>query len=128
MTNQISSATNLTSPNLGNTQSDANKFFTNLYAVDFATSPEINDAFVAFFEKYAGNKNAGNNLAGTVLYSTIAQGLNPMQVLTDFQQLPQGQIDSYLAALLNLNRVPTSSLGTKQPATTNMYVKRAVLP
>lgn len=128
MTNQVSAATNLSSPNLSGTQTNANKFFTNLYAVDFGTSPEINDSYVAFFEQYTGNKTSGDNLAGTVLYSAITQGLSPMQVLSDFQQLPQGQIDTYLAAFLNSNRVPTSSLGIKQSVTTNMYVKRAILP
>lgn len=129
MTNtQITTASNLVGPDLAGSQTNAKKFFTNLYSVDFGVSPEVNDTYNAFFEKYTGSKSAGNQMAATVLYSAIAQGLNPLAVLNDFQQLPKGQIDTYLAAFLNVNRVPTSSIGIKNPVTVNPFISRTILP
>jgi hypothetical protein len=128
MAAQTSTATNIQSPDLSGAKTDAAKFYTNLYSVDFATSPEINDAYVAFFEEYSGNSYAGNQMAATVLYSAKAQGLDPMQVLQDFAALTRRQIDVYLAAFLNLNRVQTSVLGIKNPISVNQYVSRSILP
>lgn len=126
-TNQVSTANNLTSPDLSGAQNNANKYFTNLYAIDFSAGP-ANDALVAFFELYTGNKTSGRNLAGTVLYTALAQNIDPMSLLTEFQNLPKGQLDNYLAAFLNANRVPTSIIGIKQSQGTNPLVARTILP
>ena len=127
MNNQLSTATNIQAPDLSGARTNSRKYFTNLFAIDFSTSPEINDAVTAFFEELTGNKAAGDALAGTVLYSAIAQGLSPMKVVEDFRNLPQGQINSYLAAFLNINRAPTSALGTKTPVKPNYYANRSVI-
>jgi hypothetical protein len=51
-----------------------------------------------------------------------------MQVLADFQKLTPGQLNSYLAAFLNFNRVPTSIIGIKSQSSTNPYVERSIIP
>lgn len=127
MDNQISTAVNKTSPDLSYGQKDARKFFNNYFALDFSIG-SANDAIVAFFETYTGNPTSGRALAAAVLYTAQAQNLNPMQVMADFQKLSPGELDNYLAAFLNLNRVPTSTIGIKKSATTSSYITRSILP
>lgn len=126
MSNQISTATNLQGPDLSGTQDNASKYFNNYFAKDFTIGIQ-NDALVAFFEKYASNKSAGSALAASVLYTAQAQGIDPIAVLNEFSSLTPGQINAYLAAFLNFNRVPTSSLGIKTQSTVNTLVSRTIL-
>jgi len=127
MNNQTSTATNLQGPDIA-TSTEANKYFNNLYALPFNVSAEVNDALNAYFETYTGNKISGDNLAAVVLYTALAQNLNPLSVLQQFQSLPKGEINTYLTAFLNVTRVPTSLLGFKTGTTTNQFVQRSILP
>jgi hypothetical protein len=126
-TNQISTATNLQGPDLSKSDNDARKYFNNFYTIDFNVSSGANDAMIGFFEQYTKNKTAAKNLAAAVLYTAMAQNLDPLRVLSDFQSLPKGQLDNYLVAFLNINRAPTSMIGTKSPVKTNPYVTRSIL-
>jgi hypothetical protein len=125
-TNQTSTATNITGPDLSIPTNNANKYFNNLYHTEFTVGP-ADAVIVAFFEQYTANKIAAKNLAATVLYTAMAQNLDPMTVLAEFQKLPTGQLNNYLAAFLNANRVPTSVLGIKSTAGTNPLVARTIL-
>jgi len=125
-TNQTTTATNITGPDLSNTTNDANKYFNNLYHTEFSVGP-ADAVIIAFFEQYTANKLAAKNMAATVLYTAMAQNLDPMAVLAEFQKLPKGQLNNYLAAFLNANRVPTSVLGIKSTAGTNPLVARTIL-
>lgn len=126
--NQYSSATNLSGPDLSTASAlnNAQRYFSNFPAKDFSVGP-ANDVIVAFFETYTSNQVTAKNLASAVLYTAQVQNLNPIAVLEDFQRLPKGQLDSYLVAFLNLTRAPTSSLGIKTKVQTNDYVQRAVI-
>lgn len=126
-TNQISTATNIQGPDLSGTQNNTQKFFNNFFARDFSVGA-ANDVIVAYFEKYTGNSSTGKTLAATVLYTAQAQNLDPMAVLAEFQKLTPGQLDNYLAAFLNFNRVPTSQIGVKQTTQTSPYITRSILP
>jgi hypothetical protein len=122
-------ATNLSGPDLitGANQPDARRYFNNFHSQNFTAGP-ANDAIVAFFEQQSSNPQAAKNLAAAVLYAAQSQNLDPMMVLTDFQNMPTGQLNSYLAALLNSNRVPTSMLGFRSGAKTNPLVARTIMP
>ena len=127
--NQISTATNLQGPDLSNPTKDANKTFTNLFTNNFNISGNTNDVIVAFFEEYAVNEIAAKNLAAALIYTAKAQNLDPLQVLADFQKLPKGQLNNYLAAFLNANRVPTSQLGfSSKTSGPSIYITRSILP
>lgn len=126
-TNQITTATNLQGPDLSNVASSTQKYFNNFYAIDFNVSAGANDAMIGFFEQYTQNKTAAKNLAAAILYTALAQNLDPLQVLSDFQALPKGQLNNYLVAFLNINRAPTSILGTKSSIKTNPYVTRSII-
>lgn len=125
-TNQITTATNLNSPDASVAQNDARKYFNNFYSQPFSIGP-ADDAIVAFFEQYTDNKKSAKKLAGVVVYTAQAQNLNPMAVLAEFQKLPSGQLNAYLAAFLNTNRAPTSIIGIKSTTNTNPLVARSVL-
>lgn len=126
MTNQVTTATNLQAPDTSFAQNDARRYFNNFYSKSFEVGP-ANDAIVAFFEQYTQNKKSAFNLAATVIYTAQAQNIDPMLVLSEFQKLPKGQLNNYLAAFLNTNRAPTSSIGIKTTNTTNPLVARTVL-
>jgi hypothetical protein len=126
MTTQISTATNLAPPDTSVAVNDARRYFNNFYSDVFEVGP-ADDAIVAFFESHTQSKKSARNLAAVVLYTAKAQGLDPMLVLSEFQKLPPGQLNNYLAAFLNTNRAPTSVIGIKQTTNTNPLVARTVL-
>ena len=57
----------------------------------------------------------------------MAQNLDPLTVLADFQKLPPGQLNNYLIAFLNINRAPTSVIGINAGTKTSPYVTRTIL-
>jgi Rad3-related DNA helicase len=126
-TNQTSTATNLQGPNLQTSSASGTQYFNNLYSATYSISANANDAIVAFFEGYAKNKTAGDNLAAAVVYTALAQNLDPMEVLSKFQNLPAGQLTNYLTAFLNSTRSPTSFLGIKSSTSTSSFVTRTIL-
>lgn len=126
MDNQITTATNTQSPNLSGSQDNANKYFNNFFAGDFSIGA-ANDAITAYFEKYTGNATSGRSLAASVIYTARSQNIDPMQVLGDFQKLKPNELNNYLAAFLNFNRVPTSVIGIKTTSTTSPYITRSIL-
>jgi len=125
-TNQTTTATNITGPKLDGTANNANKYFNNLYHAEFSVGP-ANAVIVAYFEQHTANKLTAKNMAATVLYTAMAQNLDPLMVLAEFQKLPKGQLDNYLAAFLNANRIRTSVVGIKSAAGTNPLVARTIL-
>ena len=126
MNNQISTATNFSAPDTSISTNDARKYFNNFYSDIFEVGP-ADDAIVAFFESYTRNKKSAQNLAAVVLYTSKAQGLDPMVVLSEFQKLSPCQLNDYLAAFLNTNRAPTSMIGIKRTNNTNPLIARSIL-
>ena len=127
MSNQVTTATNIQAPNLSGGQNNSNQFFNNFYPAGFEIGA-ANDVIVAYFEKYTGNATSGRALAAAVIYTAQAQNIDPMQVFSDFQKLKPNELNSYLAAFLNFNRVPTSIIGIKTAPTTSPYIARSILP
>lgn len=127
MKNQITTATNLVGPDTAVDQTDARKYFNNFYSDQFQVGP-ADDAIVAFFETFTQNKKSARNLAAVVLYTALAQGMDPMTVLSEFQKLSPGELNDYLAAFLNTNRAPTSMIGIRRTNNTNPLISRIVLP
>ena len=125
--NQVSTATNVSGPDLQTKQTNnPAKYFNNLYSDDLSTGPS-SDAILAFVESYVKNKEAARNLAASIEYTALAQGISPMKVLDDFKSVEPGQLNNYLAAFLNINRVPTSSLGIRHGSKASPFVTRSIL-
>lgn len=62
-------------------------YFNNFYNQKVNTSPMINDAVVAFFQKVTGNKDTGTNLAAAVIYTCLQQNIDPMSVIDQLKSL-----------------------------------------
>lgn len=125
MTSSITTATNFDTPDISSAV-DSRKYFNNFYAKPFEIGP-AGDAIVGFFEQRIPNKSAAKNLASVVIYTSLAQNLNPMETLNQFKQLQPGELNNYLTAFLNINRAPTSFLGFRDSPPTNNYVQRTIL-
>ena len=88
----------------------------------------VNAAIISYFEELTGNKEAAQLLASSVIYTSSQQGIDPILMIQEFKSLPSNQLNSYLAAILNLNRVPTSLLGVQNQPKISKYVKRSIIP
>lgn len=109
------------------TENKTSKFFTNLNNPQPTVSQNVNDAIVGYFEEYTKNREAALLLAQAVIDTAASQREDPMTVLTQFQNLPDNELNAVLALFLNTNRIPTSLLGVKNKPMTNPYVTRTIL-
>lgn len=124
----MSSPSNLTSVNLSsNNSTSAQQYYNNYFNGTLNITSNQNDAVNAYFQSVASNPEAAKILASTVIYTAISQGINPMSIVQQFQELPQGQLNYYLAMFLNLNRVGTSLVGINNQPVLNKYITRAIL-
>ena len=111
-----------------NKKTDQGKYFNNYFVTPNTISANQNDAVVAYFQQVTnGNKQSAAILASTVIYTALSQGIDPMSIVQQFQSVPQGQLNLYLAMFLNLNRVGTSLVGVNNQTKQNKYITRAIL-
>ena len=125
----MSNPSNLLPVNLSplDPQQSSTKYFNNFFLKDINVAADVNDTIVAFFDQYTGNQASAKILATTVILTSLAQNINPMSTLTELKKVGYGELNSYLAMFLNLNRIGTSLLGlTNQPITSN-YIKRTIM-
>ena len=103
-----------------NNKTTADTFFNNYFVAPAGITSDKNSAVVAFFERQTnGNKQSAAILASTVIYTAMAQGVDPMSIIQQFQALSPGELSLYLAMFLNLNRVGTSLVGINTQPTQN---------
>lgn len=112
----------------GNLANPTDFYFSNFYTPTFTVSQNIDDAILAFFERVTENKESAKILASSVIYISIARGIDPMETLAKFADLESDQLTSYVAVFLNLNRVGTSFLGISGTPKVSKYVQRSILP
>jgi hypothetical protein len=125
--NPIKHATNLDRVNLDYiTLRDYKNYFNNFFEVPVDVSSNIDAAIVSYFETVTDNKESAKALASAVIYTSIKQGSNPMDILREFQKFSAGQLDEYLVAFLNLERVGSSYLGIRVNPTLNKYIARTI--
>lgn len=113
-----------------NTESGPNaKNYFNNFFVDLGTVSSLqNDAILAFFERFTGgNPEAAKALSSAVIFTSLSQGEDPMNVLTQFVRMDPGQLNSYITMFLNINRVGTSFLGLNNQPPVNKYVQRSII-
>jgi len=106
----------------------ADKYFNNFFEIPVEVSSNVDAAVTAFFENLTGNKDTARQLASAVIYTSVKQGINPMETLREFQKIEIGELDAYTTLFLNFDRVGTSYLGLKNVPVINKYVQRAILP
>lgn len=103
-------------------------YFNNYFTSTLDVAGNVNDALIAFFEKITDNKESAIALASAVVYTSQAQGTDPMEILTEFANMEKNKLNAYLCMFLNLNRVGTSFLGINNQPVQNKYVQRTILP
>lgn len=108
--------------------SNAQSFFNNLSLPPITVSQNIDDAVIAYFQRITSSKESAKALAAAVILTSVSQGIDPMATLQEFMKMEKGQLNSYLAMFLNLNRVGTSYLGISNQPTASKYVIRTLLP
>jgi len=106
---------------------NADSFFNNFFNFPIEFTSNVDSAVIAFFEEIADNKESARALASAVLYTALKQGMNPMSVLEEFKKLPPGDLNTYTALFLNMERAGTSFLGLKNKPVQNKYVARSIL-
>lgn len=111
-----------------NSSSTAPTFFNNFYQPAFSVSQNVDDAIVAYFEKITDGKESAKVMASAVIYTSFAQGIDPMETLQKFSTMSSDDLNSYVAMFLNLNRVGTSYLGINNRPRTGKYVARMIRP
>jgi hypothetical protein len=111
-----------------NQNSDTQTYFNNYFTRNYSISPNANDVIVSYFETITTNTQSAQALAAAVIYTSLSKEIDPMTVLEKFKKLGPGELDSYLAAFLNLNRIPTSLLGITNRPTVGKYIERCILP
>jgi hypothetical protein len=114
-------------PDTGDT--DATRvFFNNFFKPEFTVSTNVDAAMTAFFEKITNSKESARILASSVIYTSLATNIDPMETLADFAKLEPRELNNYTTLFLNLNRVGTSYLGVTNAAKVGKYVERTLLP
>jgi hypothetical protein len=113
--------------NATNPQFDPDKYFNNFALPPINVSQNTNDAIQSFFENITKNKKSATILASSVIFTATSQRIEPMVALAQFQKVPPGQINEYLAMFLNLNRVGTSLLGLNNKPRANQFVQRSII-
>ena len=104
------------------------RFFNNYFIPSYTVSQNINDAILSYFEAQTGNVESAKLLAQAVIDTAQSQRADPLEVLSEFQKLPEGQLNTVLALYLNTGRVNTSLLGIKNNPKTSSYVRRTIIP
>jgi len=118
-----------TTGNLPQEQIDeTSSFFNNYFRDPISASQFTNDAVVGFFENYTKNKDTAKVLAAAILRTADAQGIDPMTLVQEFQQLQGQELNAYLTFILNLNRIGTSLLGISNNPQQSQYIIRSILP
>lgn len=107
---------------------DPNAYFNNLSLPPIEVGVNVSHAVQSFFETFTDNKQSAEILASAVIFTSSAQGIDPMQTLDEFMNLPRGELNDYLVTFLNFNRVGTSVLGLINTLrSSNQFIKRAIL-
>lgn len=107
---------------------DPNVYFNNLSFPPIEVATNVSHAVQSFFENFTDNKRSAEILASAVIFTSSAQGINPMETLDEFINLPPGELNEYLTTFLNFNRVGTSLLGLiNTQRASNQFIKRTIL-
>jgi hypothetical protein len=107
--------------------SGANNNPTNVAIPGATITANAEAAIVSFFQGLTGNNDAGKLLASSIIFTSAMQGIDPIGLIEEFKNLPAGQLTSYLAAFLNLNRISTSLLGVQNQPKVSKYVQRSII-
>ena len=116
---------NINAATLSSSQDPA-RFFNNLFAKPLTVNVDVAAGIQTYFETVTKNKQSAEILSTAVIVTATRQNVEPMELLKEFKKQTPGEINAYLAAFLNLGRIPTSLLGVTNTPQINQFVKRAI--
>lgn len=108
--------------------SEGSVFLSNYLQPGFEVSPHINEATISYFEKITDNQNSALVLASCLVYTSLAQNIDPRETLDRIKNMSSTELSAYASMFLNLNRVGTSYLGVTNRPKVSKYVTRTILP
>ena len=106
----------------------AKDFFNNYMQPGFTVSSAINDIVIGHFEKIAESREAAEIMASAVIYTSLAQNVDPLAIIEKMNGMEEPDVAAYVNMFLNLNRVGSSYLGFHSAPTYKKYVKRTINP
>lgn len=104
------------------------QYLNNYYKPGFTVSGIQNDAVVAYFESINPNREAAKILASSIIYTSMAQGIDPLVVLDQIRNMSADDRNKFLSMFLNFNRVGSSQLGIRGPKKYVGYIERLITP
>jgi len=122
----VSTLTNLSTLNIST--DTTNNFFNNFFQPSFTVSQNTDDIMLSFFEKISNNRESAKLMASSVIYTSLARNIDPIETLAKFSTMATEELNSYVVMFLNLNRVGTSYLGINNAPRVSKYVKRMIMP
>jgi len=104
------------------------QFLNNFYKPGYTISGARNDAVIAYFESITDNKESARVLASSVVYTSIAQGVDPLVILDQLKNMAIDDRNKFLSMFLNFNRVGSSQLGVRGPRKYSSLIQRLISP
>lgn len=118
-------ANNLTTSSASNSSGD---YINNFYKPAYTVSSEQDSAVTAFFETITGDAGSARVLASSVIYTAIAQAVDPMTIIDQMRNMDEENRARFTTMFLNFNRIGTSQLGIHSRNQYNRYVQRMIEP
>lgn len=66
-------------------------YFTNFFKSAVSVDPNVNEAVIGFFQTFTGDKETGNLLAASVIYTASTRGVDPMSIVDELRRLKTGK-------------------------------------
>jgi len=115
-------------PSSANYSTGTDQFLNNFYKPGYTVSGSRNDAVVAYFETINENKEAAKILASSVVYTSMAQGVDPIIILEQLKNMSTEDRERFLSMFLNFNRIGSSQLGIRSAKKYSSYIQRLISP
>lgn len=103
-------------------------YLNNFYKPTYTITSNQDDAVIAFFEQVTENSESAKILASSVIYTAIAQGIDPLVIVDQMRNMNEDDRNQFTSTFLNFNRVGTSQLGVRLPNKYNKFVQRMIVP
>jgi hypothetical protein len=85
------------------------------------------DAVISFFTGRGMESNAARSTALIFLTQCKLDGVNPLQLLDQLKEIDSVKLTNAIGQILNINRLPTSGLGTAQEEVEENTAKRNII-
>lgn len=106
----------------------ATRLFFDTYGQQVASYPATEvSATIAFFEKKGFDEQSSIVVASILLKQAKYEGVNIFKILDGFNNFNQEKISALVSQVLNLNRVPTSTLGYSSTQNRQVLAKRNII-